>query len=190
MILNFRYHLFTISAIFAALGIGILIGSSIIGHDKLILEQERIIKDIGDDIKNIRQENLQLKNDITEMEKELEYRKKIEKRFYTLVLKDIIKGENYYLILSDRLKENYGSELEYIFEKAGVQLKFINNIEEFQLDKQGKVIIWGKQNINRFKSGLYSNLKGEEIIYLDNKGSIADFILSLLESETNSEQST
>ena len=41
MFMNLRYHIFTISAIFAALGIGILIGTCIIGDEGLLEEQQR-----------------------------------------------------------------------------------------------------------------------------------------------------
>lgn len=75
MIINFRYHIFTITAIFAALGIGILIGSSIIGNEGLLEEQQRIVREISNDIDRMKDENTRLLKSISSLEANLDYKK-------------------------------------------------------------------------------------------------------------------
>ncbi len=86
MFLGFKYHIFTITAIFAALGIGIVIGTSLIGDDMFIQEQERLIENIKNSVQQINKKNVNLKSDLENLKEELSYRKDMEKRILSILI--------------------------------------------------------------------------------------------------------
>ncbi len=114
MIINFRYHIFTITAIFAALGLGILIGSSIIGHEGLLDEQRHIIKNISNDINNLKKENKSLTLGISTLEQKLTERDNLEKSIVSLLLTDYMKEEQLILIYNDLDQENINELSNYL----------------------------------------------------------------------------
>lgn len=59
MVIDLKYHLTTIIAIFLALGIGILIGSAMIGDDGMVREQQLLIVQIEKDLNSLRTQNSQ-----------------------------------------------------------------------------------------------------------------------------------
>lgn len=64
MILNHRYHLFTLIAIFFALGVGLLIGSTLVVRNTLLEEQKRLILRMEKDFHTLRQENRELESTV------------------------------------------------------------------------------------------------------------------------------
>lgn len=58
---NHRYHLFTLMAIFFALGVGLLMGSTLVVRNTLLEEQKRLILNMEKDFQTLRQENQGLK---------------------------------------------------------------------------------------------------------------------------------
>ena len=57
MVMDLKYHIITIIALFITLTIGILIGSTIIGSDTIIEKQQNLINDLENDFKTLRKEN-------------------------------------------------------------------------------------------------------------------------------------
>ncbi len=179
MIIDFKYHLFTITVIFIALGIGILLGSSIIGQDGLVEEQKKIILNIGNEIESLREKNNSFKNEISTLNNKLKLHKKIEEGIFSNRFKNLISGNNYLIVT----QENKELELNY-FEDLGVSFTFIsdiNNLNELKKNKYNKIIVWNFKLDNKyldilrekFKKNLIVS-KGGEFIYL---------MLAFLESE-------
>lgn len=123
MIINFRYHIFTISAIFAALGIGILIGTSIIGNEGILEEQKRIVREISKDIDRLKQENTRLLKSINSLEENLNYKKNIEQKVYPLLLQDVMAGRSFFLLYNN-VSEDKLSELDYYLNLMNVDYNF------------------------------------------------------------------
>ena len=57
MIIDFRYHIASLVAVFLALGIGILIGSAVIGNGVMNQQQERLIDSLQKDFTVLREQN-------------------------------------------------------------------------------------------------------------------------------------
>ena len=121
MILNFRYHIFTITAIFAALGLGMLIGSSIIGQEGLLEEQKKIINNISLDINRLRIENQELKKGKDQLEEELANRQNIERKYLSLILNNLLNDAEYYLV-HDQIKASLLNDVKEIFSAAEVKI--------------------------------------------------------------------
>ena len=59
MIFDIKYHIASLVAIFLALGIGILIGTSMIGSDAITKQQKNMIEGIEKEFTILREENKQ-----------------------------------------------------------------------------------------------------------------------------------
>lgn len=57
MIIDFRYHIASLVAVFLALGIGILVGSALLGNDVMDEQQERLIDSLQKEFTVLREQN-------------------------------------------------------------------------------------------------------------------------------------
>lgn len=179
MIINFRYHIFTITAIFAALGIGILIGSSFVADKEIVEEQKRIITKIGSDINNIKNKNLSLQDKLIELKKELKYRHEIEKRILSLTLKDSFKEKKYYLVDQGNISVDLQNEFKGLLKKAGARLNIIDEpINNDSLEGVSRVIYW---NCNQSNKSTECDQQEKYLFY--HKEDLSGLILTLLEEE-------
>lgn len=187
MIIDFRYHLFTVTAIFAALGLGILIGTSIIGNEGLIKEQQKIINNIAKDINYLQNKNSALNSDIRKLKQQLNYRQSKEQEFLSLVMRGKLQGERYLLLSGEKkLSDNIRTETEKIFELAGAELTIMKNYKLLQNSNNiDKIIFWGiKKNKNE---DIFTEIKvnfEDNIIYCQ-KQNLIELMLALMESRKN-----
>ncbi|MFW6021941.1 MAG: copper transporter [Halanaerobiaceae bacterium] len=134
MIINFRYHVFTITAIFAALGLGILIGSSIIGNDGILAEQKFIIENISKDIDRLQNRNQNLLNDLNQLNQKLTNKRKIEENLYPLLIKDLLKNKKL-CIMYNNLNQDKINEVKNYFEIMGSKTDFIQVDNNSMIEK-------------------------------------------------------
>lgn len=152
MIINFRYHIFTITAIFAALGIGILIGSSIIGNEGLLEEQQRIVREISNDIDRMKDENTRLLKSISSLKQTWTIRKN---RRATISF--TLRGQNgrkKVFLLYNNVSEEKLNELVYYLKLMNINFDFL----QFDKDKWSEIF----PELNNFNYLISWNL-GEEI---------------------------
>jgi hypothetical protein len=93
MIIDFRYHVATLAAVFLALALGILIGTTMIGNDVLVKEQKRLIDRLEQDFSSIRAEKKALSGRIAELESEVERDKQFEKVVLPPLIKNRLSGK-------------------------------------------------------------------------------------------------
>ncbi len=171
---DLRYHIFTITAIFAALGLGILIGTTIIGNEGLIKEQNKMISNIGESINKLKAKNDKLKQNTESLRKELEYRKNMGNELLSFLLKERLTGNEYLLYTSS--KENI-DEVKRIFTAAGARLKIVNSNNDFnKINKNSKMILWDIK-----KNNITDKIKKNALIY--NKPDIPGLIFTVMESK-------
>lgn len=72
MIIDLRYHIASLVAVFLALGIGILIGSSVLGVDTLARQQEQIAERLENHLNELREENRTLQAELALREGEID----------------------------------------------------------------------------------------------------------------------
>ncbi len=176
MILDIRYHIFTITAIFASLGLGILIGTSLIGDETLVREQQRMIKEIGQDINNLKTTNSKLKQNLSNLNQELEYKHKMEKKILSTYLeKNVNEGE--YLIYA---KTNLSEDIKQIFNSAEIKLVSKDDLVPDQVKGNKKLIYLGAESINGLPEKILKDFKNDIITCPDSDP--LGLILTLLES--------
>jgi hypothetical protein len=184
MIVDFRYHVFTISIIFSALGLGILIGTSIIGNEGIIEEQRKIINNIGVDLNGLRHENTKLKEDIINLSEELNYREEQQKRFFFLSFKDRLIGREYVLIRDD-LNKKTKDEIKNLFNGSGASLSIIDSYKELKsLSNFNRLILWGLEEIKIENIKNTYSLNDMDILICNNLD-LVDLLLVIMESEIN-----
>jgi len=189
MIINIRYHIFTITAIFAALGLGILIGSSIIGNETLIDKQKGIIDNIVNEIERLRDENLGLQADFSKLQDKIKYRNELEERVLPLILKKELGNKDYMMLITENCGQTE-TELNNYFRTIGTNIaifsepgKLLNTASEKQT--YYKIILW---NNNDKDSSLITSLHKEinqEQFLVYSGHDVIGLILVMLEDELN-----
>lgn len=88
MIIDFRYHVASLVAVFLALGLGIIIGTAMLGNDVLIKSQQQMIDKLEKDTNAVRAENRELQVDMQALQGQLEN----EREFEAAVLPALVKN--------------------------------------------------------------------------------------------------
>jgi len=165
MIINIKYYVMTIIAIFLAIGIGIFIGIMLDGQDLIVEQQQQLVGQLQsefDQIKEI-QDSQQERIDILTNERD------INLKFIDKVYPEIIKNKcNGLDVIIVETNENYSYfGLSDSFEKAGV--RSVNNVlikDRFLLtDKEDALRI---AESLKFTSHSIEEIQRELILFLSN----------------------
>ncbi|SDC02502.1 MULTISPECIES: copper transporter [unclassified Candidatus Frackibacter] len=189
MVIDLRYQIVTIVIIFLTLGIGILIGSSMVGQEGLINQQKELINRLEVEFTRLRQNNRQFQDKINNLQAKLERSNQFQKKVFPLVIKDRINGSKVLITYSKGEFKSQAEELSNILKVAGSQKVFIEPLELLKKEKGltsydyliylGTKEIFRKEKIKeRFRS-LF-----KKVTYLSNsiigpKPKLMDYILKL-----------
>lgn len=180
MIINFRYHFFTVTAIFVALGLGILIGSSIVGNDGLVKEQRRLVKNINDEFSRLQDENSRLAKGIRTLETELISWKSTGAEIYSILIKDYLKEKDILLIFEEMSEDNI-KEISSFFKLLEAK-SIIKRYEEIK-EKISEEILYSDYfiswNLNKDLNEELKNL-GEKPFIIYNGESTQGLILAFI----------
>jgi uncharacterized membrane protein YhiD involved in acid resistance len=184
MILNLRYHIFTIAAIFAALGLGILIGSSLIANETLVHEQKRLISNIGEEMKELREENntLQAKNKV--YKKQIVFRKQIEEKLLALGFKDSLADQKYIILLNNWF-DTESNRIKNVFDITGANLSIRNKMSTADITQEYQVIVGNEnEDLNKKFGEIFAEIPKDKLIKSNSKD-IMGVLISLIERELN-----
>ncbi len=118
MFLDLRYHLTTIIAIFLSLGIGILIGTALIGDDGIVMEQQKIIAQIEDDLQTLRLQNNQFRTMITALEIDLAEQEQFIDQLFQDAIAETLSGLSCLWVKG----EDDSSQLMTILQNTGLEI--------------------------------------------------------------------
>jgi len=139
---DMRYHIVSLVAVFLALAIGIMLGSSIENRGVLKRQQERLVKSIEEDIASIKSRN-------SELQKQLETKAGFEEKVLPLLIEDKLIEFNVAVIyFSDAPAPKLRADTIKTVKDAGA------NVQEIALDRgalkrmtiPGQVIASGQDN--------------------------------------------
>lgn len=180
MIINMRYYLVTIAAIFLALGIGIFIGFTLDGQEIFVEQQQSLISDLELKFGELKGENVALNNLIDEKEDELLLYRDFINQIFPRLVEDKLKGLNVAIVESSDQSINTG--LITSLKKAGANVSSITfikkdliegNDEKMQLIKEEFSELVDADNIQQHISGRLINCiltgKDGEFVKLLNK---------------------
>ena len=139
---DMRYHIVSLVAVFLALAIGIMLGSSIENSGVLKRQQARLVKSIEEDIASIKSRN-------SELQKQLETKSDFEEKVLPLLIKDrLIEFNVAIMYFSDATASKLRADVIETLKSAGA------NVQEIALNREamkkmtlpGQVITSGQDN--------------------------------------------
>ncbi|MEW5762156.1 MAG: copper transporter [Bacillota bacterium] len=92
MIIDLRYHIVSLVAVFLALGIGILVGSTVLGGDTLVKQQEELAGRLEKHLEGLREENDALRAELDRVEKDKKFLNDFSHEVLPLLVADRLKG--------------------------------------------------------------------------------------------------
>ncbi|GAB6099000.1 hypothetical protein JCM16358_08790 [Halanaerocella petrolearia] len=144
MLIDLRYHIITVMIIFITLGIGILIGSTMVGNDLLIKQQQNLINNLENNLVNLRTQNSSFKTKIEELEGKLASNLKFQKTLLPLVVKGQLKNKKLLVVTGKNINSDLKQKVINTLQLANInQLEVVNNKINFEKEFN-EVLIVGK----------------------------------------------
>lgn len=139
MIFDIRHHIASLVAIFLALGIGILIGTSMIGSDALSKQQEKMIESIEHEFTVLRKENRKNSEALIQAQEVMANQQKFNQAVLPLLVRDKLQERKIALVDLNYHKEHDG--LANVLRSAGAEVRSItvvnlNLLRDQQLNRQ------------------------------------------------------
>ncbi|MEG6616307.1 copper transporter [Peptococcaceae bacterium 1198_IL3148] len=118
--MDFRYHIVTLVAVFLALGIGIITGSALLGNDAIVQQQKELTDRLETQLDEMRMENKSVQAKLNELEVDRTVQNQFEKQILPALISERLTGQNIAIIETN----NYGmrDELLNTLETAGAKV--------------------------------------------------------------------
>lgn len=131
--IDFRFHVSSLVAVFLALGIGIVIGVAMEGDETLLREQQVIVDRLEEDFNALREQNRLFQQEMDLIKDLNQNYQEFAQQVLPLLVKDKLTGQNVALVVTDSYATTEG--LESLLTLAGAQLVSIARINgEFNFD--------------------------------------------------------
>lgn len=137
MIIDLRYHIASLVAVFLALGLGILIGTNLLGNDVMVKSLKTASDKIEKNLDSLRLENKKAQEEISAYKETVNMQNQFEKQTIPMLVYGKLAGRRVAIIETN----NYGLHDEWIntLNKAGAKVTSITTfIEGFNLDDEAK----------------------------------------------------
>ncbi len=132
--LDFRYFISSLAAVFLALGIGIVIGGALIGNDDMVKSQENLIFSLEQDFQQLRSEKKFLQEDLKTRNVELEVLRQFNREVLPLLISAQLIDRKIALIkTNETINPSLVSDLMKTLRQAGAQVPITINISEWPL---------------------------------------------------------
>jgi len=127
LIIDFRYHIASLVAVFLALAIGVLIGSTMNGDELITQQQKEIINRLEQDFSKLRQENLSLHKQRETVLGNLVMEKKFEEVILPIILNQRLIGQNLAIVVTNKnyLDEKWHRALIDNLQEAGAAISLV-----------------------------------------------------------------
>lgn len=182
MIINLKYYVITIVAIFLALAIGLFIGIMLDGQDIIVEQQQQIVNQLESKFDEFKSKQDELQGRIDSLTVEKEKNIKFIDRVFPILIKDKLKNLNVVII---ETSEDYAySGISEAFKNAGVsgvsniliKNTFLLNDENYAQQVAADLNLSGntkeeieKQLIKSLASSIVSNNNSQVLAYLKEK---------------------
>ncbi len=131
MIINFRYHVVTLVAVFMALTVGIFIGSFLQGDDVVMEQQDLMIKKIEEQLTVLSEQNQQVQHDSELLKQQNAYYKQFEQNVFPFLAAGILPEHKVAIIITgeQKLPSSLTSNLNLAGAKVDLVLNIKNNLD-------------------------------------------------------------
>lgn len=126
MIIDYKYHIASLVAVFLALGIGILIGSTMLGNDALIEYQKQVTDRLETQLESLRETNESIQARATALEMDSSIHKQFQKEVLPVLVAERLADKKYALLIPN----SYGfpPEITRVINDAGGQVTSVTSI--------------------------------------------------------------
>lgn len=144
MIIDLRYHIASLVAVFLALGVGIFIGSTILGNDTIVRQQEQLTKRLESQLEELRQKTVATEARASKLENNNSIQEQFEKQLLPMLIQDKLSGVQVAIVVTS----DYGlpEDLKSVLEMAGAKVDSVTTILNNFNDKERKEKL--KQNLD------------------------------------------
>lgn len=168
MIIDFKYHIASLVAVFLALAIGILIGSTTLSGGDIIAEQQKeIISRLEQDFGRLRQENSNLHSQVKSMENRIAIDRQFQEVTLPIILDQRLDGQNIAIIETNEnyLDTAWHSGLIDNLKDAGANIHSVTAVsQDLGLkDNQKRELIMAKLKIPQEKEKELFNLVAKDL---------------------------
>lgn len=122
MLIDLRYHISSLAAIFLALGIGIVIGGALLGGDGVVREQQRIISGLEQEFELLRTERKHLQNMLKRQEVEAQVFRQFHKTVYPILIKGSLKDRRIAVFRTNESIEKHEKTVCTVLKEAGAEV--------------------------------------------------------------------
>ncbi|MGB4504448.1 MAG: copper transporter [Syntrophaceticus sp.] len=121
-----KYHIASLVAVFLALGIGILIGTSMIGSDTISKQQKNMIEGIEKEFTILREENKRNADALLQAQEVMSRQQQFNQEVLPLLVRDKLQGRKIAIVDLNYHKEHDG--LANVFRSAGADVQSVTVI--------------------------------------------------------------
>jgi len=129
MIIDYKYHIASLVAVFLALGIGIIIGSTMLGNDALIESQKQVTNKLETQLQSIRETNVSIQAKASALEVDSGVHKQFEKAVLPVLAAKRLEGQKFAIITMNN--SGFPPETTSIINDAGGQVTSVTSISDF-----------------------------------------------------------
>jgi hypothetical protein len=126
LIIDFKYHVASLVAVFLALGIGILIGISLISNDALVKKQASLVTSLQKQYDALHSENLQKSNAINNLETLAVYQGNLNKAVLPVLVHNKLVGHR--VVVIDLLYSKNHDAMINLLRTAGADVQSVSMI--------------------------------------------------------------
>ncbi|MDI6711344.1 MAG: copper transporter [Bacillota bacterium] len=126
MIINLRYHIVSLVAVFLALGIGILIGSAVLGNDTIAQSQQQVADRLEKHLNELRHENEVVRQQLAALQAENAVQRQFSKDALPFLVAGRLAGVNVALVETSPFAT--GQDLRPVLEMAGARVVSVTSI--------------------------------------------------------------
>ncbi len=168
MVVNIKYLIVTIAAVFFSLGIGIMIGFNLNNSEIFTQQQIKLVDDMDKKLNELRTKNDDLTTQLSDKDKTIQIHKDFIEDYYTSLTKDKLIGKNLFII---QTTEDY----------------FFSGIDELQLISGANIAMYLHLNPINFQNIFPSDYPELFIDNILDKDKLYGYIITLV-NEKNQEQ--
>ena len=165
MMVDYRYYISSLAAVFLALGIGIVIGGALIGDEEIVKGQEMLILSLEQEFEQLRAEKKYLQDSLKASAVELEVLRQFTRELLPLVVHDLLRERKVGIIKTNHtIEPDLTGEIIKVLTQAGAQVPVTINFGEWpELALQGPALAaqLGVEAGNTWLAQFFTALCGE-----------------------------
>jgi len=125
-IIDLKYHIASLVAVFLALGLGILIGSTVSGGDAIIEQQQQLADNLEQQLEELREKNEIMQMEIASIQVDYNIQKQFEEQALPLMIQDKLKDKSLAIIETNNY--SFSDDLINTLNMAGGEVKSVTTI--------------------------------------------------------------